>query len=53
MFIIQVFIGILRDSIEIQFLAKSFIEFNKEFNQIWNRVAFIFIMVFIPILGAP
>jgi len=32
--IINVFIGILRESFEIQFLAIFYIDFNKGFNQI-------------------
>jgi hypothetical protein len=47
-FIIMVFIGILGESFEIQFLA---IDMNKGFNQIWNRVFIFIIKVFIGILG--
>ena len=51
-FIIKVFIGILGESFEIQFLARFYTDFNKGFNQIWNQVVFIFIIkVFIGILG--
>ena len=34
-FIIKVVIGILGESIEIQFLAEFYIDFNKRLNQIW------------------
>ena len=35
------FIGILGESFEIQFLAIFNIDFNKGCNQIWNRIIFI------------
>jgi hypothetical protein len=49
---IKVLIGILRASFEIQFLAISYIDFKKGFNQISNFVLYFFMMVFIGILGA-
>ena len=34
---IKVFIGILGESVQIQFLAIFYIDLNKGFNQIWHR----------------
>ena len=48
-FIIKVFIGILGESIEIQFLAIFCIDFNKGFYQIWIRV--LFVLLYILLLG--
>ena len=37
---IKVFIGILGESVQIQFLAIFYIDLNKGFNQIWHRCFF-------------
>ena len=44
---IKVFIGILGESFEFQFLAMLLIDFNKGFNQIWNR-SFLFNYIYPP-----
>ena len=38
----EVFIGILGESVEIQFVAIIEIDFKKGFSQIWNRVVYFY-----------